>query len=160
MGRSDARGRAGEAMAAAYLELMGFAVEARNTRIAGVEVDLVASDDRTIALVEVKLRTRTDYGGAALAVDRSKRERMWRAALAVGEHEGRAVRIDVIAIESHEHGATIRHYPNAVTEGTRPTSRVAPQGAISGARRPWSKSPDSAGCAFPRSAGLRPGDSL
>jgi putative endonuclease len=118
MGRSQVRGRAGEALAAAYLELMGYAIEARNTRVAGVEVDLVASDDRTIALVEVKFRTRTDYGGAALAVDRTKRERMVRAARAVGDHEGRAVRIDVIAIEPHEHGATIRHYPNAVTEGT------------------------------------------
>lgn len=116
MGRSNDRGRAGEALAAAYLELSGYTIEARNTRIAGVEVDLVARKGRTRALVEVKLRTRTDYGGAALAVDHVKRERLRRALMAIAG-DGAPVRIDVIAIEPHEDGATVRHYRNAVTEG-------------------------------------------
>ena len=118
MGRAQRRGSSGEALAAAYLELAGFVIEARNERIAGVEIDLVANDGRTRTLIEVKLRTRTDYGGAALAVDRTKRERLRRAASSLACGDTAPVRIDVITIEPHSDGLTIHHYRNAVTEGT------------------------------------------
>jgi len=118
MGRSQTRGSAGEALAAAYLELVGWTIEAHNVRLAGVEVDIVASDGRARVLVEVKLRSRTDYGGAALAVDRAKRERLRRAALVLVKSDARPVRIDVIAIEPGADGAIIHHYRNAVTEGS------------------------------------------
>jgi len=117
MGRAQRRGQVGEALAAAYLELAGYVIEARNTRIAGVEVDLVASDERRRVVVEVKLRSRADYGGAALAVGHAKRERLRRAALALARGEVLPVRIDVIAIELESDSATVRHYRNAVTDG-------------------------------------------
>ena len=118
MARSQLRGNAGEALAAAYLELIGYAVEAHNIRLGGVEIDLVANDGRTRVLVEVKLRSRTDYGGAALAVNHAKRERLRRAAQVLVRHEARPVRIDVIAIEPGADGAIIHHYRNAVMEGS------------------------------------------
>ena len=118
MARSQLRGHAGEALAAAYLELVGYTIEAHNVRVGGVEVDLVADDRHTRVLVEVKLRSRSDYGGAALAVDRAKRERLRRAALTPARNDARPVRIDVIAIEPGEDGAVIHHYRNAVTEGS------------------------------------------
>jgi putative endonuclease len=70
MGVAGARGRAGEALAAAYLELRGCVIRARNVRLAGVEVDMLVEEGRTLVLVEVKTRTRGDYGGAALAARR------------------------------------------------------------------------------------------
>lgn len=112
MGIAQRHGAAGEALAAAYLELIGYTVAQRNRRIAGVEVDLIARDGSTAVLVEVKTRARSDYGGAALAVDRNKRERLMRAARAVATVH--AVRVDVIAIELSEDGARVRHVRNAL----------------------------------------------
>ncbi|HYM80016.1 MAG TPA: YraN family protein [Candidatus Limnocylindria bacterium] len=116
MGIAKTRGEAGETLAAAYLTLAGQAVRARNHRVGGVEVDLLADDAGTTVLVEVKLRGRSDYGGAALAVDRRKRERLLRAARALLQSGSARVRIDVVTVELSLDGATIRHYRNAVTE--------------------------------------------
>jgi putative endonuclease len=109
----DARGRAGEALAAAYLALAGLRVVDRNPRIAGVEVDLVAEDRGVTVLVEVKARSRSDFGGAAHAVDARKRERLRRAALAAARG-ARGVRVDVVTVELEADGARLRHYRNAV----------------------------------------------
>jgi len=116
MGHTRSRGAAGEALAAAYLELAGYEVVGRNVRLGGVEVDLLASDGPVRVMVEAKYRGRSDYGGAALAVDHAKRGRLLRAARALEAESGRAVRIDVVAVELAEGGAIVRHYRNAVTE--------------------------------------------
>jgi putative endonuclease len=115
MGIARAHGQAGESLAAAYLALAGCEVRARNTRLAGVEVDLVAADGRTEVIVEVKYRARADFGGAALAVDAAKRARLLRAASALAA-AGRAVRVDVVAIELRDDGLVLRHYRNALED--------------------------------------------
>lgn len=118
MGFAQDRGRAGENLAAAYLELTGWRVTDRNVRLAGVEVDLVVTDGRTQVLVEVRMRSRAEYGGAALTIDRHKRERLVRAAHAlIGQGHAR-VRIDVVALDLNPggDGLTLAHYRNAVTE--------------------------------------------
>jgi uncharacterized protein (TIGR00252 family) len=115
----DARGRAGEALAAAFLTLVGFRIVERNPRIAGVEVDLVADDRGVTVLVEVKARSRSDFGGAAAAVDARKRERL-RHAAAAAARGARGVRIDVVAVELEADGARVRHYRNAVESPGRP----------------------------------------
>jgi putative endonuclease len=116
MGLARSRGEAGEALAAAYLELVGLEVVQRNVRLAGVEVDLMAVDGAARVVVEVKMRGRTDYGGAAGAIDGAKRARLIRAARSLEQPGGPAVRIDVIAIEVSPEGAALRHYRNAVTD--------------------------------------------
>lgn len=117
MGIARSHGRAGEALAASYFELLGCVVVARNAKLAGVEVDLVIEEHGTQVLVEVKTRTRTDYGGAALAVDRAKRARLARAASALDAGGARRVRVDVVAIETSPDGAVLRHYRNALAQG-------------------------------------------
>ncbi|MGH7741086.1 MAG: YraN family protein [Candidatus Eiseniibacteriota bacterium] len=114
MGIAGAHGRAGEALAAAYLELCGCEIRARNVRLAGVEIDLVVQEGRTQVLVEVKTRTRSDYGGAALAVDAAQRARLLRAAGALDA--SRPKRIDVVAIETRADGAVLTHYRNALSD--------------------------------------------
>ena len=47
-------GRIAEQLAAEYLVMRGCTVLERNRRIAGVEVDIVAADGRTLVFVEVK----------------------------------------------------------------------------------------------------------
>jgi putative endonuclease len=115
MDSTRTRGSAGETLAASFLELVGLQIVKRNARFGGVEVDLLARDGATQVIVEVKLRGRDDFGGAAEAVDHRKRERLLRAArvLAVS---GDAVRIDVVAVELVPAGAVVRHYRNAVLE--------------------------------------------
>lgn len=117
MGIAQRNGTAGETLAAAYLTLRGCDVVARNTRIAGVEVDVLADEGPTRLLVEVKLRSRDDYGGAALAVSRVQSERLRRAARAVAAATRRPVRVDVIAIELAGEELALRHYPGAIPDG-------------------------------------------
>ena len=116
MGLAQSRGRAGEALAAAYLELIGCRPVARNVRFGGVEVDLIVQDGPTRVLVEVRLRTRADFGGAAATVDRRKQQRLARAAHAVGQQGVPLVRVDVVAVDVSHDGATLTHYRNAVTD--------------------------------------------
>lgn len=115
MGIKQARGGAGEAMAAAFLELEGWSIVERNARLGGVQVDLVADDGPVRVVVEVKFRARSDYGGAALAVERTQRERLIRAARAIGSG-GRRVRIDLVAIERLEDSVVLRRYENAIMD--------------------------------------------
>jgi len=116
MGVARSRGNAAEALAAAYLELAGCEVYQRNARVAGVEIDLLATDERSRVVVEVKYRGRDDYGGAALAIDHVKRRRLLRAARTLALEANTPVRIDVVAIERTVDGATVRHYRDAITE--------------------------------------------
>ena len=115
MGLAQRRGRAGEALAAAYLELIGCTVVARNVRLAGVEVDLVVEEERCHVVVEVKTRNRNDYGGAALAVDHHQQGRLERAARALLGEGATRIRVDVVAVEVEPDGVRVRHYRNAVS---------------------------------------------
>jgi len=114
MGLPNVRGRAGESLAMAYLELVGCRVRERNPRIGGVEVDALVEDGPDTVVVEVKLRTRSDYGGAVGALDAAKRDRLLRAASALLGRGCERVRIDVVTVDLTEEGAALRHYRSAV----------------------------------------------
>jgi putative endonuclease len=51
-----ALGQLGEQLAAAHLERLGYAIVARNVRTRYGEIDVIAFDGRTLAMVEVKTR--------------------------------------------------------------------------------------------------------
>ena len=77
-------GRAGERAAAKYLRKKGYKVLYRNFRAPkGGEVDLVCRDKNcaTLVFVEVKTRTRTDYGAPGSAVNAEKRSLIARGAM-------------------------------------------------------------------------------
>jgi putative endonuclease len=116
MGTSQDRGRAGEALAAAYLELVGCRTVARNVRLGGVEVDLVVDDGPARVVVEVRVRSRADFGGAAATLDRVKQARLRRAAQALEQLGVAEPRIDVVAVDLGPDTATIVHHRNAVTD--------------------------------------------
>jgi putative endonuclease len=67
------RGRAGEDAAAALLEAHGYRVVARNVRLPGGEIDIIARDGDTVVFVEVKARATGSFGSAAGAVNARKR---------------------------------------------------------------------------------------
>jgi len=75
-----AAGDAAEALAARYLEGRGLRVLARNFRCRGGELDLVCRHGDTLVFVEVRLRRRSDFGGAAASITGRKQARIILAA--------------------------------------------------------------------------------
>lgn len=116
MAFAQSRGRAGEALAAAYFECRGLRVLARNSRLAGVEVDLIVADGDVRAIVEVRLRSRADFGGAISTLDPRKRERLRRAALALHQQGAAHPRVDLLTIDLTPEGARLEHLRNVVTD--------------------------------------------
>lgn len=76
-----ARGAQAEALAADFLVRHGLVVLARNFRTRRGEIDVVARDGDTLVFVEVRLRTRSDFGGAAGSVTARKQQRIVAASL-------------------------------------------------------------------------------
>jgi putative endonuclease len=74
------RGREAEAAAAQHLERHGLRLIGRNFRIRGGEIDLICQDGRTLVFVEVRLRRRSDFGGAAASITVAKQRRIVLAA--------------------------------------------------------------------------------
>ncbi len=92
------------------------AIQARNRRIAGVEVDILARDGDVQVVCEVKtLRlSALDALDAADSVDHRRLARLSRAAGVLAENG--PVRVDVVAVSLGPDGLTnCLHYPN-VTE--------------------------------------------
>src|SRR6516165_1469433 len=77
------RGVRGENLACRYLKRSGYKILLRNFRgRTGGEIDVVCRDNDTLVFVEVKTRTREDFGRPLEAVDRAKQKRISRGALA------------------------------------------------------------------------------
>jgi putative endonuclease len=72
-------GRIAEDCAARALQRRGATILHRNYRCRRGELDVVALDGGTLVVVEVRLRARDDYGGAAASVGRTKRSRIVHA---------------------------------------------------------------------------------
>ena len=76
-------GARGEKLAAQYLRRQGFKILYRNFRgRTGGEIDLVCRDRDTLVFVEVKTRTREDFGRPLEAVNTQKERRISMGALA------------------------------------------------------------------------------
>ena len=77
---TTARGREAETLAARYLESYGQRVLERNFLVRGGEIDLICRDGKTVVFVEVRLRSRKDFGGAGASITATKRRRIIHAA--------------------------------------------------------------------------------
>ncbi len=73
-------GRAFEDHAADYLSQNGYKIVARNWRARACEIDIVASRDRTIFIVEVRYRRGDGQGGPLETINSSKLSQMRRSA--------------------------------------------------------------------------------
>jgi putative endonuclease len=98
-------GRAAEDAAVALLEAQGVHVVLRNYRCRMGELDIVAQAAPDLLLiVEVRARSRRDFGGGAASVDARKRQRILRAArhLLMMRRDLRALRarFDVIDVQA------------------------------------------------------------
>jgi putative endonuclease len=104
------RGQASEQLAAEYLRARGVLVLARNLRCKAGELDLVGLDGDVLAVIEVRQRGGTQFGGARASVSRRKQLKIIRAAgyfLQRRAHwRSRLMRFDVLAVEGlpdHSH---------------------------------------------------------
>jgi putative endonuclease len=102
---SRALGALGERLAAEHLERRGWTILARNARLAGGEIDLVARERDTLVFVEVKTTCRrgraagTEPLARLLPRQRTRLRRLAGAWLAGTEHPPvRHVRLDAIGV--------------------------------------------------------------
>jgi len=103
MNTPQAKGAAGEQLAAEYLQLQGLRVLERNFRVRGGEIDLICRDGASTVFVEVRRRSRADYGGAAASITATKRARLILAARHwLLRHGERPCRFDCVLIEGAE----------------------------------------------------------
>jgi putative endonuclease len=97
----DVLGRQGEQFAAEYLQRAGYRILDRNWRCADGEIDIVAAEQRTLVICEVKTRSGTQYGTPIEAITRQKRNRLRRLAVRWVIAHGLLfdeVRVDVIGV--------------------------------------------------------------
>jgi putative endonuclease len=101
----DSRRAAGtdaENLAAAFLARHGLRIVERNWRRRCGEIDLVARDGDVLVFVEVRLRRRGDFGGAAASITAAKRARLVAAAeqYLAGLPRTPACRIDAVLLDA------------------------------------------------------------
>ena len=93
-------GKWGEDLAASYLEEQGYEILERDWKSGHHDLDIVARDESTLVIVEVKTRRNRLFGDPEEAIDYKKRLSLQSAANHyVKSHRTKApVRIDVISI--------------------------------------------------------------
>jgi putative endonuclease len=98
------RGRAAEAVAADYLSRQGLEILHRNFRCRFGEIDLIARDGDAVVFVEVRMRGRSDFGGAAESITAAKRGRLVKAAgfYLSGQRRTPRCRFDAILVSGAE----------------------------------------------------------
>lgn len=100
----ETTGREGEDEACRALRKQGYRIIARNWCCRFGEIDIIAREDDVLVFVEVKLRTRGDFGGASAAVTPRKQARIIASArcfFALTQADLPA-RFDVVAIDDGE----------------------------------------------------------
>ena len=118
--RTPARrvGDAAEDLVVARLAAAGWRVLHRNVRVGRYELDLVAVDPgppQTLVVVEVRWRSRRDFGLVEESVDHRKRVRVRRAAFGLLDRGGLPplpLRFDLVVVEPGDRGGEprIRHH--------------------------------------------------
>lgn len=99
-------GRLGEVEAMFYLRQQGYRMAEQRWRTRGLngDIDLIGWDGETLAIVEVKARTKRDFFAAEATIDEAKRKMLFRMARAYTrslpdwEKDPAPLRFDVVAV--------------------------------------------------------------
>ncbi len=108
-------GRFGQDLAREYLTRKGYLILAENFYCQAGELDLIAQKDDQLVFIEVKTRRSRKFGLPEEAVNRTKREKMHKAALVYLAQEkikNNIFRFDCLALEIDKEAKTakIRHH--------------------------------------------------
>ncbi|MBC2843682.1 YraN family protein [Winogradskyella flava] len=115
MAQHNELGKKGEQLAVEFLIKNGYGILQRNYRFDKAEVDIIAQKNDILAIVEVKTRSKTDFGNPQ---DFVKPKQIKNLVKAVDEYVTEReldveVRFDVIAIVKEKTGFDIEHLENA-----------------------------------------------
>lgn len=93
-------GKQGEALAAIFLESLGYRILERNRRFGRMEIDLIARKGETLHFIEVKTRKSRLFGFPEENVTKGKIERMLEAAeLYKAENQNKSrIQLDILSI--------------------------------------------------------------
>ena len=75
-------GKQGESLAVEFLKKNGYRVLENNFRCRFGEIDIIATEGKTLVFIEVKTKTSNKFGPPKLAVDFNKRKQLSKAAMA------------------------------------------------------------------------------
>ena len=108
-------GKYGEELAVDYLINKGYQIIERNWRSGHKEIDIIALDDTTLVIVEVKTRKSDDFGEPEIAVGKTKqRFLIWAADNYVRYKKLNVdVRFDIISIVFNDDEPEIEHFEDA-----------------------------------------------
>ena len=104
--QEDSGARA-EQLAAQFLQQRGLKLLQQNYRCRFGEIDLVLQDGDTLVFAEVRLRSRSDFGGAAASINAAKQEKLVRAAqhYLAGLARVPACRFDAVLLHAQDGGS-------------------------------------------------------
>lgn len=100
--KKQVSGFKGESFAATYLEKKGYKIIGRNFRALGGEIDIIALDGNTLAFIEVKARSGSEYGTPLEAITKRKMRSIIHTAQFYKMKNPKlpdAMRIDAVAID-------------------------------------------------------------
>jgi putative endonuclease len=103
-------GKKGEAVAVRFLKKEGYRIIEKNYICKMGEMDIIAREKDTLAFIEVKTRTTTEFGPPQLAVNSSKQRKLSKVALNYLKEkrlEEVKARFDVVAILLCQKGEAI-----------------------------------------------------
>lgn len=108
-------GKLGEDLAVEYLQGKGYQILERNWHSGHKEIDIIALDDTTLVVVEVKTRKSDDYGEPNIAVDKAKQQMLIWAANAYVRYKNLEVdvRFDIVSIVISDAESEIEHIEDA-----------------------------------------------
>ena len=115
---TTAVGNLAETLACNLLENKKYKIIERNYRDRFCEIDIVATCDDIVAFVEVKYRSRADFGGAIGSITPTKQKRMhnsaeyWLASHA--QYRNLQPRLDVVTVTGDINDPRIDHIENCI----------------------------------------------
>jgi putative endonuclease len=115
MAQHNQLGKKGEELAVDFLLKKGYEIIERNYRFDKAEVDIIAKKGETLAIIEVKTRSTSDFGDPQ---DFLKPKQIQRIVKAVDEYVlvnklDVEVQFDIIAIVKESKGFSLEHLENA-----------------------------------------------
>jgi putative endonuclease len=99
------QGDMAEAIAATFLQAKGLTLLEKNFRCKHGEIDLIMQQGKTLVFIEVRLRTNTLFGGAAMSINAAKQGKLRRTAefylqSNASKYSDTACRFDAILMQS------------------------------------------------------------
>lgn len=117
MGNNNELGRKGEGIAVDFLRNSGYDILETNYRYRRGEIDLIARKEKLLIFVEVKLRSRTDYGYPEMAVDDKKAGLIMETAENYLQNNDwkHDIRFDIISVVTKENKVVeVEHFEDAI----------------------------------------------